>query len=158
MLQLHFAVTGMVPNLSENAILEIYRPFHKHMGIVFLRYNEPPPHTSIYMHQQVLKTWKKQDGDWHQIVFTWEGAKGILYVDGLEINTGSDIAGTLKDTNVIRIGNATVRYVPPEMKAEQTGKITAVDKVEIYDYTFTPEQVKKSYEKFAGSMEKMDAF
>jgi len=138
-------------------IFRIYRPSHSHLGLVFLRYNEPPPHCSMNYHRERIDTWQKQNGQWHQVVFTWNADEGKMYIDAMEITTDPQIAKTLKESNVIQIGGVSTKYPSPNSSLI-TNKITAIDEVVFYDYVFNLEQIKKDYEKFMGKMEKIDNF
>jgi hypothetical protein len=139
---------------NNKIIFRIYRFPHHYRGLQAYKYND----YAVFMRRAALDAWEKKYGKWHLVVFTWEGEKRTLYIDGLYVGTASKKENTIETINVLTIGNVTVRYVPPDNKAEQTYKTTVIDEVAIYDYAFTPEKVKKTYEKFAGTMEDSDVF
>ncbi|MDO9543505.1 MAG: LamG-like jellyroll fold domain-containing protein [Kiritimatiellia bacterium] len=136
----------------------IYRPFHTNLGLVALKQEQGQPNISLNYHVSRVAAWQKNDGPWHQVVYVWDGAKGVMYVDGLEIQTNHGTGDPLREAKAIQIGNVALKYNRDASGNEITRRTTAIDEVAIYDYAWSAEEVQQNFEQWMGRLEDGDDF
>ena len=85
----------------------------------------------------VLSTQTVTDGNWHQIVTTWQpGVRLAIYVDGAPVENTRPASASLIPNNAAFIIGGVILGTVPE------GRLTGlVDEVQVYDHALTPEQV-----------------
>ena len=77
------------------------------------------------------------DGKWHHLVGTHDGAKVCLYVDGILVDFETRGGNAVMYNDPVFVGGA------PYSKHQWNGLI---DDVRIYSYALNPEEVKMLYE------------
>ncbi|MDO9543498.1 MAG: LamG-like jellyroll fold domain-containing protein [Kiritimatiellia bacterium] len=150
-------------------MFRIYRVHSGWQGLLILK--EGKPNIGLNYHKARISAWPKQEGPWHQVVYVWDGSagitadslkcKGVMYVDGLEIETHPDFVDPLADAKIIQVGTESVKYVRnanSNYVAEATCKTTAIDEVVIYDYAWSMEEVEQNFEQWMGRLEDGDVF
>jgi Concanavalin A-like lectin/glucanases superfamily len=83
------------------------------------------------------------DGAWHQVTGTYDGAAVHLYVDGLEVGSGTPAPGTIDYASSPSVHNgALVIANDPTLAFNMAG---GIDDVKIWDSALTAQQVAQSY-------------
>jgi hypothetical protein len=82
------------------------------------------------------------DGAWHQVTGIYDGAAVRLFVDGLEVGTGTAASGPIDYVSTNQNNGAFVMANDPTLAFAAPGEI---DEVKIWDSALTPQQVSQSY-------------
>lgn len=83
------------------------------------------------------------DGAWHQVTGTYDGSAVHLYVDGIEVGSGTPAPGTIDyaTTNILNNGALVIANDPTLGFAMAGG----IDEVKIWDQALSSQQVLNSY-------------
>lgn len=83
------------------------------------------------------------DGAWHQVTGVYDGSALHLYVDGIEVESGTPASGGIDYTNNSVLHNgALVIGNDPTFVASMSG---GIDEVKIWDQALTPQQVMDTF-------------
>lgn len=82
------------------------------------------------------------DGAWHQVTGVYDGTAVHLYVDGLEVGTGTPASGLIDYVSTNQDNGAFVMANDPTFAFAMPG---GVDEVKLWDSALTPQQVAQSF-------------
>ncbi len=81
------------------------------------------------------------DGAWHQVTGTYDGASVRIYLDGIEVGTGTAASGAIDYSSDLN-GGALIIGNDPSLSYGYSG---GIDEVKVFDRALTAEEILASY-------------